>query len=367
MHYRNCCDVHMRELPEGTDDGDGKRKYIEAVVSSGRTDGHHTWMNAKTLGNFAEDLARGVQFKDSHMRAQGFGVSESGEFSEKDDHVSGVFKLIRGWPLNNVSYPNSDVFIDAIEEGVITRVSVGFKGGQHICSICSTDENNVDLWSRTCYHWPGRKYQIIRNGREVTETCTVEINDARLVEVSAVSSGSNPDAQITEKAQRCYEKGVLPVEVQRSLETDYEMRFDARDADADGGLPMAVDAERLQKDLDETRTQLSESQDKVKELEPLAECGRAAREHMRGEALSAYKTSRGEKISEKDLEAVEKRFERLGFIELVGERDYFQSLTPEPPAVKAGSETSEPDNSGEGREEEKTERRGVNPPHWGRR
>ena len=366
MHYQECCAVHTRQAPEGGDEGDGKRKYIEAIVSSGRKDGHHTWMNDRTLTNFAEDLARGVQFKDSHGRGQGFGVSEDGTFSEGE--VSGVFKLIRGWPLNNVSYPNSDVFIDAIEEGVITRVSVGFKGGRHICSICSTDENDVDLWSRACYHWPGREYEVIRNGKEMTEVCTVEIDNARLVEVSAVSSGSNPDAEITEKAQRCYDKGVLPADVQRSLEVDYEMRFDKRDAD-NGGLVMAVDAEQLQKDLDETRSQLTESESKVKELEPLAACGRAAREHMRGEALTAYKTSRGEKLNEKDLEAVEKRFATLGFLELVGERDYFQSISPEPPAVKAGSETSQPDNSREGDDEttSKTETRGVNPPHWGRR
>ena len=368
MHcHDNCCHVSVRQMPEGADDADGKRKYIEAIVSSGRKDGHHTWMNARTLGNFAEDLAAGVQFKDSHHRGQGFGISETGDYAEDDDEVKGTFKLIRGWPLNNVSYPNSDVFVDAIDEGVIRQVSVGFKGGRHICSICSTDENNVDLWSRTCYHWPGRKYQVIRNGKEVTEVCTVEIDDARLVEVSAVSSGSNPDAQITQKAQRCYDEGVLPIDVQRSLEVDYEMRFDGRDAEPDGGSPMAVNAEQLQKDLDEARSALTESESKLKELEPLADCGRAAREYMRGEAVTAYKTSRGEKFQEKDLEAIEKRFANLPFAELVAERDYFKSISPEPPAVKAGSETSEPDNSGEGREEETPKTRGMNPPHWGRR
>ena len=357
MHYAECCAVHLRQEPEGG--GDDKRKYIEAVVSSGRQDGHHTWMNEKTLANFASDLSAGVQFKDSHGRGQGFGISEKGVVAENE--VKGSFKLIRGWPLNNVSYPNSDVFIDAIEEGVIRQVSVGFKGGRHICSICSTDENDVDLWSRACYHWPGKKYQVIREGKEVTEVCTVEIDNARLIEVSAVSSGSNPDAQITDKAMRCHAKGMLPADVRRSLEVDYEMRFDEREEEPE----MAIDTERLQKDLDEARSTLKERDDTIAELTPFADCGRAARDHMKGEAVSAYKLSRGDKITEKDLEAVEKRFSTLPFTELVAERDYFKSLAPAPETVPAGSQTSEPDNSGEKRETEKPKTQGLNPPHWG--
>ena len=353
MHCRELCAVSIRQV-EGEDDP--KRAYISAVISSGKTDGHGTYMTERTLENFAEDLKKAIQFKDSHRRGQGFGVSEDGELS--DGVVSGEFKLMRNLPLNEASYPNSNNFIDAIEEGVITRVSVGFSGGKHICNICE-----AEWWRQSCYHWPGRDYEQIdpKTGKSTVIRCEVAVDDARLVEVRAVSKGSNPDAQIVQRAEELYRDGKLPIEAQQELAQVYGMRFDSSQEriQTTGRSTM-----ELQEQLDSTTKERDEAQAKVEELTPLAECGRAARKYMAAQCLDAYKVSRGESVTESDIERFEARSAKLGFDELVSELEHLRTLAPEKPEVEPGSQTSQPDNSGN-REESKTEVRGVNPPHWG--
>ena len=356
MQCRELCEVSVRQPPEGDEEND-RRAFISAVISSGKLDGHGTYMTQKTLENFAKDLDNAIQFKDSHRRGQGFGVSEGGEFA--DEVVTGDFKLIRGWPLNEASYPNSDIFIDAIEEGVITRVSVGFSGGKHICSIC-----DAEWYQKACYHWPGRQYEVIGDdGKSTLVMCEVAVDDAHLVEVSAVSRGSNPDAQIVEKAERCFREGRLPADVQNELEQVYGMRFDGK-IKSFGGFNM--EREELQKQLASVTTERDEANEKIADLEPLAACGREARQWMGGQALEAYKVSRGEAVQEKEIERFTKRAESMTFADLVVEYEHLRTLAPPKPDVKSGSQTSQPDESGNpDTRESKAKTRGVNPPHWG--
>ena len=359
---RDLCRVEIRQV-EG-EPSDSRRVFITAVVSSGEEDGHGTVMSERTLDNFAADLKNKIQFKDSHRLGQGFGVSTDGRY--EDDLVYGDFKLIRGWPLQNASYPSSDVFIDAIEEEVITRVSVGFSGGKRICNICDAERDYF-----RCYHWPGRNYEKIdpKTGKSEMVRCIVTIDDARLCEVSAVSKGSNPDAMITEKAERCLREGKLPPDVQLELEEMYGQRFDTKPKSVminGWEEDKRMDGTDVQKDLESTRTELAEAKQKVAELEPLAECGRHAREDTQREAMDAYKASRGKDVDEKMVESVSKRLATLPYRELVGERDHYRSLAPAKPAVEPGSQTTQPDSTQPAvRDESGTDTRGVNPPHWG--
>ena len=354
---RELCTVNIRQPPEGEDD-DGRQSLLTAIISSGKTDGHGTQMSERTLKNFAEDLKKAIQFKDSHRMGQGFGVSLDGAFNASEDYVSGDFKLMRGYDLTNASYPTSDQFIAAIADGIITRVSVGFSGGKHICNICDTE------WFRqSCYHWPGRTYTLIdKNGKERQVECIVTIDDARLVEVSAVSKGSNPDAMITEKAERCFREGNLPEAVQHELTETYGMRFDAVQVPVTGGPEM--DTKELQEQLDAVKQERDIAQAKVKELEPLAECGREARKSVAAQALNAYKVSRGDDVKEDDVNAIEKRFAGMTFRELAGELEYYERLAPDKPKVESGSQTEQPDRSGD-RSDAKPKVRSIAPPHWG--
>ena len=354
---RDLCRVELRQPPEGEPE-DSEKVYLTAIISSGKLDGHGTEMTEKTLRNFAADLKTAIQFKDSHRMGHGFGVSLDGRYEEEDELVIGDFKLLRGLPLNNASYPDSDAFVRSIQEGVITRVSVGFSGGDYKCNICDAD------WLRgSCYHFPKRKYVVIGDdGKARVVECKVEIDNARLVEVSAVSKGSNPDAMIVDQAERAFREGCLPQDVQMELEEIYGMRFDTVHAHDSGGE--TVDIKEVQAQLDTVTAERDSALAKVQELEPLAACGKEARSLMAAEALNAYKVSRGENVKEADVERVQKRLDTLTYAELVGERDYYAEQAPDKPEVEPGSQTSQPDRSGDRDGSKKTGRRALIPLHW---
>ena len=334
---RDLCTVNIRQPPEG-ESTDEREALLTAVISSGKTDGHGTQMSEKTLRNFAADLKKAIQFKDSHRMGQGFGVSLDGTYDASEDYVSGDFKLMRGYDLTNASYPTSDQFVAAIADGIITRVSVGFSGGKHICNICESE------WYRqSCFHWPGRTYILTdKNGKERSVLCTVTIDDAHLVEVSAVSKGSNPDAMITEKAERCFREGNLPDDVRDQLTETYGMRFDAVEINTGG---RAVNEKELQAELDKVKQERDDALAKVAELEPLAEEGREARTAVAAEALNAYKVARGDAVREDDVKHLEERFKGMTYRQLSDELRYYAGQAPAKPEVEPGSQTEQPDTS----------------------
>lgn len=340
LYNADLCTIEIRQEPEDADT-DSDDVYLSAIISSGALDNHGTRMTEKTLKNFARDLKTDIQFKDSHQYGHGFGRSTGGKY--EDGKVIGDFTLTKGFALRNASYPTSDEFVRAISKKIITNVSVGFSGGTRTCSICK-----ADWFRRGCYHWPGKSYPVVVNGRETTVRAEVSIDDAHLVEVSAVSRGSNPDAHIVSQAQRGYAEGALPIEVQEQLEQQYEIRFDSTIRE-DSNM---ADEKGLQEQLDETRselaehkTKMSELEDKVSELEPLAECGREARKATAAEVVNAYKIRQGDSVTAEAIAQVEERNTTLTYIQLRTERDYLKSQAPEKPKVQPGAKVTQPDSS----------------------
>lgn len=361
MHINaDLCAIEMRQTPEDSDT-DSDDVYLSAIISSGKLDSHGTRMTEKTLKNFAKDLKNSIQFKDSHQYGHGFGVSTGGKY--ENDKVRGDFTISKGFQLRNASYPTSDEFIRAIDKKIITRVSVGFAGGTRTCSICKSD-----WYKANCYHWPGRKYAVTVNGKETMVRAEVEIDDAHLVEVSAVSRGSNPDAHIVKQSKRAYANGELPIEVQEQLERQYEIRFELDESLKEDNT--VADEKTVEQQLEEVRAELKEAQDKIVELEPLANCGTEARKHTLGEVVEAFKVRHADTLTEDDIKDVTTRSQRLTFVQLISERNYLRKNAPAPPKVSAGAKVKQPDESGNrdvgtgtGTEEE-TEVRGVNPPSW---
>ena len=369
MEYLDICNLEIRQIKEG-EDGDNNA-YVSAFVSSGAQDSHYTIMTDRTLRNFATDLnSNNIQLKDSHTRMQGFGVSIAGEY--KDGKVIGDFKIVRDLDLADSSYPSSNDFIRAIEEKVITKTSVGFAGGTRKCNICKAD------WiSRDCRHWPGLKYEIVGNdGKKKQVTATHDIDNARLREVSLVDRGSNPDAKIINRAQRHYEEGILPLEVQQQLEQTYDVRFEPDDSTdtkppplvAKDGITMTL--EELQQANDELRTKLAETEAKVSELEPLAEELRGARKTITEEVVKNYSRVRGEGVKPEDVERFRKRCEKFTYPELEEERVYLEEQIPEKPKVAIGSITNPPGDGDDANADDRSVPaadalqlgKGVNPP-----
>ncbi len=205
--------------------------FWSAEISSTRLDAYFTRMSAKTsLPNYAEDAERGVSFQNSHdWRQLGFGQSLAGRFVGPGGNgiarTEADFYTIPGLRLNNVS---TDDFIGGVRAGIIKDVSIGFSGGQFICSICSRDM--LSDWS--CPHIPGFRYDpdmpddwmplAYDDPAGVVATATVE--NARLAEVSAVYDGATPGAAI-QKAIQAAEQGRLSEPQQRLLEQRYRIKL----------------------------------------------------------------------------------------------------------------------------------------------
>lgn len=185
-----------RELNDGDE---GERFYhCLAEISSGvvDTDGHI--MGRSTLENFAMDATEGVQVKDSHEFRNGFGRTFDAVYEEvanSEGRVLSGLRISRQMPLDGKSYSISDGFIQAIEDEVITQVSIGAYGGEFVCNICGAFVYS----SMDCYHWPLRTYDIADDDGNKTEVeCTWTYIDGRLREVSLVDCGACPGAGIVE-------------------------------------------------------------------------------------------------------------------------------------------------------------------------
>ena len=328
MHYLEIGPVTTKADADNPDES--KYAFIRACISSGRTDNAHEWMADDSLANFVTAAKAGVPFIDSHRyKTQGFGVSTSAEMAD-DKKVYADFKLVRGWGLSDAAYPNSDTFIEAIKEGVISKVSVGYAGAKHICQICKSD-----LWAGNCYHWPGRTYEVVTNGQAKQVVCEVEIVGARLIEVSAVKAGCNPDAVIVEKAERQIREGNLPYDIRLTLEQQYGMKWDK----TLGGDKMNDE------ELKALQEKAAELEAKVAEMEGLAESGAEALKELRDEAEAAFRVLRDKDLDEDELALFKKRLETMSYKEVKNEVKHLTSLIPPRADVPAGSVTQSADGT----------------------
>lgn len=192
-------------------------------ISNDRLDAYWTRMDPETtLPNYARDATEGVAFLAGHnTRALPFGYTYDGQVELDGGQVRVVAHgyTFPGLELGGVR--TSD-FIAGIQRKLIRDVSIGFTGGEWICSICGRDM----LTDWDCWHWPGVMYEENQPGEPGTAGTTVEvrctalIRDAHLSEVSAVFDGATPNAMIL-RAVRAIGEGRV-TRVQRfSLERLY--------------------------------------------------------------------------------------------------------------------------------------------------
>jgi len=193
--------------------------FFRAEISSDRLDSYFTRMHETSLVNYAQDAATGISFQNSHNHHEmGFGRSLTGLFvpGEDVDTVLADFYTVRGLTLNGI---NTDHLITGIRTGLVKDVSIGFYGGEYICSICGRD-----LWDWDCTHVPGFKYAPPdeKGNKGEEELAFAWVRDAHLAEVSAVYDGATPGAAIL-KAQQESEAGRLSPEKARILESRYRI------------------------------------------------------------------------------------------------------------------------------------------------
>jgi hypothetical protein len=115
-----------------------------------------------------------------------FDANESGEEQDLE------FRHKVFLPLN---YSTGDVtvedYIKSVEMGMSEQVSVGFISNKLTCRICGDD-----IRSFKCPHMPGGRYNVGTEEEPKFVVCSYDVDEARLMEVSAAWRGALPGARI---------------------------------------------------------------------------------------------------------------------------------------------------------------------------
>jgi hypothetical protein len=189
-------------------------------ISSDRLDSYFTYMDAETtLPNYAREAAAGVSFLIGHnTHEMPIGQTLTGTLATEGD-VTRV--LADAYALTE---PATETFINRVRAGIQKDDSIGFHGGQWICSICGLDM----LRDYSCYHIPSMSYEIKDASSGSTTMrdvlCTATVKNAHLSEVSAVYDGATPGAAVLQ-AQRAAEAGRMTVSQARLIEQRYRINL----------------------------------------------------------------------------------------------------------------------------------------------
>ena len=166
-----------------------------AVISSCDLDSDFSFFDKTSLENFVSDIngERNIPLLDSHETMKMESILGRWEEAKLDgDAVHAQLRMLRDTE-STPSHLKVDEYIRRIEAGYFNEVSVGYSGGKDECNICG-----LDMWSRSedgelCQHWPGKTYD--------GKLCTYTIKGAGLREVSLVTRGANPAAQISNREE----------------------------------------------------------------------------------------------------------------------------------------------------------------------
>jgi len=208
-------------------------------VSSDRWDSFDTRMGASTLQNYARDLQAGIAFMRNHdMTQDPVGHSLTGRFIGGGG--DGIVK-VRGEFFAVPSDPETSGYIGKIRAGVVRDLSVGFWGGEWLCSLCGRD---MQQWfgDDSCPHLLGMTYTPTDEAGTVKgppETARATIENAHLAEVSGVYDGSTPGAMIG-KARSLAVEGQLNERSSRLVEQRYRVLLPPPTRRWAGGAPSAT-------------------------------------------------------------------------------------------------------------------------------
>ena len=267
--------------------------FWPATISNNRFDSHSTRMDVSSLRNYAAEAEAGVSFLYSHDNEEIVGHSMGGRFVGSQGngvaHVDADFYAIPGLQLGTVS---SDQVILGIDTKVLRYVSIGFYGGEWICSICG-----YDVWDwENCRHYPGYMFKVQADGETRDTLCTADVKDAHLAEVSSVYKGSTPGAIIT-KAEHDARAGLLTPALRSQIERRFhvtlpEKRVSVPGHSSDGERPMPEPKETAGGAERGTVADQDPPQTRLAEQNPPAPPPPTEQSSSEGEALSADEATR---------------------------------------------------------------------------
>jgi len=196
--------------------------FFGGIISNDRWDSYDTRMGLTSLTNYARDADAGVPYLRSH--------------NKHGDPVGGTLtgtlegKLVRA-DVYMIGDPESAVYIAKIRAGIVKDQSIGFTGGEYMCSICGKD---MKRWMDPdgCMHFLGAMYPVTdKKGNvkpergEVKARATIE--NAGLLETSGVYSGATPGAFI-DKARAFADAGQMEQRTLDFVQVRYGIKLPAQ-------------------------------------------------------------------------------------------------------------------------------------------
>ena len=170
------------------------RKYWDGVFTSTTTDMLHRNIPESEFSNIINGFTAGLRILDSHKaETQGLGKTEHAE--QQGAQIQGSFYILKDLPLEGQSYPNTDAWIKAIDDGLADKLSMGWYSGRDICDI-----SGESIYSYKCPYYPGERYLVTdpETGAEEMKTATYTCYDITPVELSLVYYPANPDAKVAD-------------------------------------------------------------------------------------------------------------------------------------------------------------------------
>lgn len=193
--------------------------FFGGEISSDRWDSYDTRMGETTRTNYAKEAAAGVAYLRSHNK-----------YGDPTGHtLTGTLdgKAVRA-EVYMIQDPDSSIYIAKIRAAIVRAQSVGFTGGEWMCTICNRD---MQIWWRDegCPHLLGMMYQPVDSKGKAKEgvapvKARATIENAHLVEVSGVYAGATPGAMI-DKARALADQNQLDYRLHDSVQVRYKIEL----------------------------------------------------------------------------------------------------------------------------------------------
>lgn len=190
---------------------EGLHNYFGVFTSTGLNSRHFS-LSPKTMANIVKQANEGVEVKKSHGWGDPIGKFTSAYV--RDGEGRGNFFIREG-----LEGPKSDDVIKMIDSEIMGSMSIGFGHTDKTRVMCDTcrllgDENQMKpkfTWFSYYFecsegHILGKKSKVDK--KEVLNTGTYE-GTVRLMEISVVGTGADPNAKIVKKLQEELQAGTI--------------------------------------------------------------------------------------------------------------------------------------------------------------
>lgn len=209
-------ELNSRELQDKKTTDEGYPIYTGNIANKNLTS-YYFHLSDKVLRGFAASARseKGVMVLANHNRGQMVGRSLTGKYINNEEVQSSFFirpelEFAGSTLFGSSGYKSTDDYIKAIDSGVYTDISVGFRDYTEVCDLCSEEVKPGFFFSGCANgHYPGQRLYIDKDGVEFSEpgkgrkevVVTSQITDGTLFEYSLVDLGAVPGAEIVQQAQ----------------------------------------------------------------------------------------------------------------------------------------------------------------------